>query len=317
MKKRIIISLLCLALAFVLVAAFASCEASSDKGYMGESMNSAAPGSNGDVKLEIGDSQIDKGEGEYERKIIKTANVSSETKDFDGAIAKLEALLSEANAYVESSSVRGVGYNVDKHGRSASYTIRVPADKFDALNSGLGNILNITSSSSNADEVTSKYYDIKSRIEVLELQKESLQKMYDNYTDYSDVNSLISLQDKLFSVIEEIEAYETQLRLYDDKISYSTVNLSINEVVDYTENKENDTFWQKLGTSFSDGFETFLEIMTGIVTVIAFILPELVVLGIVITLIIVISKKKKKKNVGETKTGAKTDADDGNPYSKK
>ena len=131
------------------------------------------------------------------------------------------------------------------------------------------------------------------------------------------MNSLISLQDKLFSVIEEIEAYETQLRLYDDKVSYSTVNLSINEVVDYTENKENDTFWQKLGTSFSDGWETFLEIMTGIVTVIAFILPELVVLGIVITLIIVISKKKKKKKVGETKTGAKTDADDGNPYSKK
>ena len=152
---------------------------------------------------------------------------------------------------------------------------------------------------------------------MLELQKESLQRMYDNYTDYSDVNSLISLQDKLFAVIEEIEAYETQLRLYDDKISYSTVNLSISEVVDYTENKEDDSFWQKLGTSLSDGWETFLEILTGIVTVIAFILPELVVLAVVITLIIIISKKKKKKNVGETKTGAKTDADDGNPYSKK
>lgn len=317
MKKRIIISVLCLALAFVLVAAFASCEASSDKDYMGESMNSAAPGSGEDVKLEIGDSQINKGEGEYERKIIKTANISSETKDFDGAIKKLEALLSEANAYVESSSVRGVGYNVDKHGRHANYTIRVPADKFDALNSGLGNILNITSSSSNADEVTSKYYDIKSRIEVLELQKESLQKMYDNYTDYSDVNSLISLQDKLFSVIEEIEAYETQLRLYDDKVSYSTVNLSINEVVDYTENKENDTFWQKLGTSLSDGWETFLEILTGIVTVIAFILPELVVIAIVITLVIVISKKRKKKSKKDKKASAETTTDDNNPYSKK
>ncbi len=317
MKKRIIITLLCLVLSFTFVTVFASCEASSDKGFMNESMDAGAAGSGEDVKLEIGDSQIDKGEGEYERKIIKTAHISSETKDFDGAIKKLEALLTEANAYIESSSVRGVGYNVDKHGRSASYTIRVPADKFDALNSGLDNILNITSSSSNADEVTSKYYDIKSRIEVLELQKESLQKMYDNYTDYSDVNSLISLQDKLFAVIEEIEAYETQLRLYDDKISYSTVNLSISEVVDYTENKENDTFWQKLGTSLSDGWETFLEILTGIVTVLAFILPELVVIAIVITLIIVFSKRRKKKNKKNKEPMNDTTPDDSNPYSKK
>lgn len=316
MKKRIIVSLLCLVLAFSLIAVFASCEASSDKDYMNESMDAGNSGLGEDIKLELGDSQISTEEGEYERKIIKTANIHSETKDFDGAIEKLEKLLKDANAYVESSSVSGVGYNVDKHGRHASYTIRVPASKFDALNTGLGNILNITSSSSNADEVTSRYYDIKSRIEVLELQKESLQKMYDNYTDYSDVNSLISLQDKLFSVIEEIEAYETQLRIYDDKISYSTVNLSINEVVDYTENKENDTFWQKLGTSFSDGWETFLEIMTGIVTVIAFILPELVIFGIAITLIVVISKKKKKnKKSKEQKTD--TVSDENNPYSKK
>ncbi len=319
MKKRIIVTLLCIILSFTLIAAFASCEAGSS--YDKESMNGGTadvyPEDSGDIKLEIDGSQIDKGDGEYERKIIKTAHITSETKDFDGAIKKLETLLTEANAYIESSSVRGVGYNVDKRGRSASYTIRVPADKFDALNSGLGNILNITSSSSNADEVTSRYYDIKSRIEVLELQKESLQKMYDNYTDYSDVNSLISLQDKLFAVIEEIEAYETQLRLYDDKISYSTVNLSINEVVDYTENKENDTFWQKLGTSLSDGWETFLEILTGIVTVIAFILPELVVAGVVITLIIIFAKKRKKKVKKSKGQNTDTDSDEGNPYSKK
>ena len=278
----------------MLLSVFVSCESAADKGYMNESMD-IAPELGEDVLLEINGSEIDKGEGDYERKIIKTADISSETKDFEGAIAKLEKLIKDSNAYIESSSVRGVGYNVDKSGRSASYTIRVPADKFDALNSGLGNILNITSSSSNADEVTSKYYDIKSRIEVLELQKESLQKMYDNYTDYSDVNSLISLQDKLFAVIEEIEAYETQLRLYDDKVSYSTINLSISEVLDYTTNTDDDTFPQKLVASLSDGWSTFLNMMSGIITALAFILPELVIIAIFITVAVIISKKRKKK----------------------
>ena len=314
MKKRTITTLLCAILSVILVFSFASCDAAK-----GEMMNGAMdrePEIGEDVKLEIGNSQIETEDGEYERKIIKTAHVTSETKDFDNAIKKVEELCKEANAYIESSSVRGVSYDVDKSGRNASFTIRVPAEKFDSLNEGLGNILNITSSSSNADEITSKYYDIKSRIEVLELQKESLQKMYDNYTDYSDVNSLISLQDKLFAVIEEIEAYKTQIRLYDDKVAYSTVNLSIYEVVDYTENKENDSFWQKLGTSFVDGWQVFLDIMTGIVTVLAFILPELVVAGAVITLIIVITKKRKKKEKKEP-TPPSDNKDLENPYNKR
>lgn len=297
MKKRILTAFLCTLLSIALILVFASCNAK------GESMNSdmdKAPEAGEDIKLELDGSTVDKGDGEYERKIIKTAHVNAETKHFENAIEFVDELCRESGAYIESSSIRGVGYNVDKHGRSASYTIRVPAENFDKLNEGFSSILNIVSSSSNAEEITSKYYDIKSRIEVLELQKESLQKMYDNYTDYSDVNSLISLQDKLFAVIEEIEAYKTQLKLYDDKVAYSTVNLTINEVVDYTENKANDTFWQRLGNSFSDGWEVFLEIMTGIVTVMAFILPELIVAGVIITLIIVISKKRKKNKKAPT-----------------
>ncbi len=318
MKNRIITTLLCVILSIMLIFVFASCEAGSslDK----ESMNGAmdrAPEIGGDINLELDGSQVDKGDGEYERKIIRTAHISSETKDFDNALKKVEELCEQANAYVESSSVRGVSYDVDRGGRNASYTIRVPAENFDSLNDGLGNILNIISSSSNSDEVTNQYYDIKSRIEVLELQKESLQTMYDNYTDYSDVNSLISLQDKLFSVIEEIEAFETQLRLFDDKVAYSTVNLTINEVVDYTENKEDDTFWQKLGTSFSDGWVVFLEILTGIITVIAFILPELVVAGIVITLIIIIAKKRKKKAKKNPTPPSDSEKTFENPYNKK
>lgn len=317
MNKRIIITLLCAIMSFALIFSFASCDAKS------ESMNGEMdmePGIGEDIKLDFNDSQMDDGDGEYERKIIKTAHINSETKEFDKALEKVEELCKEAKAYIESSSVRGVGYDVDRSGRSASFTIRVPAGNFDSINEGLGNILNITSSSSNADEITSQYYDIQSRIEVLELQKESLQKMYDNYTDYSDVNSLISLQDKLFAVIEEIEAYQTQIRLYDDKVAYSTVNLTINEVVDYTENKENNTFWQKLGASLSDGWQIFLEILTGIITVLAFILPELIVVGAILTLILVISKKRKakvktKKDPTPTTDNKKNDLE--NPYTKK
>lgn len=293
MKKRFAVTAICILSAILLVFSLASCDSAGN--YADESLKGEiADGSGGNLDLDFESSNI-KDNSEYERKIIKTANVSAETKAFDDALRLVEELCDSANGYIESSSVRGVSLDSGSNRRYASYTLRIPAESFDVFNEGLGGILNIVSSSSNADEVTASYYDIQSRIEVLELQKESLQQMYDNYTDYKDVSSIIALQDKLFAVIEEIESYKTMLRVYDDKISYSTVHLSVNEVINYTEDTENDTFWQKLGKSVSGGWEVFLTIMTGLVTTLAFIFPELVLIAIIVTAVIFISKSIKRK----------------------
>ncbi len=306
MNKRFVVTVICVLSAFLLAFSLASCDSAGN--YADESIKGEIAGENGgNIDLDLENSNI-KDDSQYERKIIKTANVSAETKVFDDALGLVEELCASASGYIESSSVRGVSLDSGSNRRYASYTLRIPAENFDLFNEGLGGILNIVSSSSNADEVTASYYDIQSRIEVLELQKESLQTMYDNYTDYKDINSLISLQDKLFAVIEEIESYKTMLRVYDDKVSYSTVHLSINEVIDYTEDTENDTFWQKLGKSISGGWDVFLTIMTGLVTTLAFLLPELVLVAIIITVAIMISKRiKKEKQNSSSDTQKNTD----------
>ena len=301
MKKRILTTALCLLLALICIFTLASCDAgdnSAMKDSMSEGINK--PGQGGDLELDLNGSTIDKGESTTDRKIIKTAYVSAETKDFENALKLVEELCAEAKGYIESSSTRGVSLNNGTNRRSAEYTLRIPAEAFDGFNDSLGGILNIVSSSSNANEVTAQYYDIQSRVEVLELQKESLQKMYDNYTDYSDVNSLISLQDKLFSVIEEIEAYKTQLRLYDSKVSYSTVHLTINEVVIYTENQDEKTFGDKIADAFNSGWNVFVDMCQGLAIAFVASFPTLAGLGIVACGIIFIcvattrrSRKKK------------------------
>lgn len=312
MKKKLLTVFLCALLSLALLIVFASCEAADAEMMDGAAMDKA-PEMGDNIKLDINNSQIKDENSEYQRKIIKTANISAETKSYEDAMRLVEELCNDMGGYVESSSSRGVSLSGGQYNRYASYTLRIPAQNFDSFNTGLGGILNIVSSSSNADEVTSAYYDIKSRIEVLQLQKDSLQTMYDNYTDYSDVDSLISLQDKLFAVIEEIEAYETQLRLYDDKVSYSTIHLSINEVVDFTENTEDDTFFEKMGDSIIGGWDVFLSILTGLATVIAFLLPELVLAAGIITLAVFLSKKRKKNKVKKETQNPKTSTGE-NPY---
>lgn len=295
MKKSILRIFVLTLAAIMTLALLASCgarkEAANDY-YVENSMPSVEKGEGFDNSSASG--SLPSLDGEYERKIIKTANVSAETKEFDNAIAYLEALCNAKGAYIESSSVRGNSINSKHNYRYANYTIRIPAEKLDAFTSELGGTLNIVSSSSNASEVTSTYYDIKSRIEVLELQKASLQEMYDNFTDYKDINSLLSLQDKLFDVIAEIEAYQTQIKLYDDQVAYSTLYLYVNEVVDYTENTENDSFFKKLGDALVGGWNVFLDILSGISIALAYIIPELVIGGIILALILFLTRKKRQ-----------------------
>ena len=288
-------------LILVLVCAllFASC-AASELDMRGEMMNGAANDSYSgitDSSISLDGSKLPEQSGEYARKIIKTVRIDAETRDFDTATVSIEALCTKAGGYIESSSVRGTSLYNGKNSRSANYTLRIPAGELDAFHEEVGGLLNVVSSTSNADEVTSTYYDIKSRIEVLEMQKASLQEMYDNYTDYKDINSLISLQDKLFDVIEEIEAYQTQIRLYDDKIAYSTVHLSLSEVVEYTEEKEEETFLTQMWNALRGGWEFVVNVCRGLAIAIAAVLPFALSSGLVVFLIVIlcVSSAKRKR----------------------
>lgn len=304
MKRNILTILLCLSLALICVLTLASCEASNDLGMKDSIAEEYAPGYGEDIKLDLNGSAIENEASETDRKIIKTAYVTAETKEFEDSLKLIEALCADLDGYIQSSSTRGVSLNNGSNRRSADYTLRIPAESFDGFNESLGGMLNIVSSSSNADEVTSHYYDIQSRIEVLELQKASLQKMYDNYTDYKDVNSLISLQEKLFAVIEEIESYKTQLKVYDSKIAYSTVHLSVNEVVIYTENQDEKTFGDKLADAFMGGWNVFLQICEGLAIAFVATFPTLAGLSIVAAIIVFIcvaSVKRSRKKKAQAK----------------
>lgn len=295
MKKRIFAAIVCLSLSVLFILALASCDAAGGKGNYAEDYAPGAPEvENGKLDIDLGSGIT--GDGEYERKIIKTADISAQTTDFDGAIDMIEALCRELGGYIENSSVSGKSLTSKGNSRYANYTLRIPAEKFDGFNEGIDGIVNVTRSTSSSDEVTSTYYDIKSRIEVLEMQKESLQKLYDEYTEYGNINYLLELQKRLYEVIAEIEAYETQIRLYDSQVAYSTVRLSISEVKEYTE--EEEPFGKELLGALTGGWDFFLTICRGVLIVFVACLPFTVfctVLAFVIVIICVSSAKKKRK----------------------
>ncbi len=241
----------------------------------------------------------------YERKIIRTVSMSCETKSFDAAVDHILEILATYNGYVETSSVSGTGYKENDRNASAryaTYTLRVPAENLDAYLSALraDEGIRIVKQSSSSNEITGAYYDITTRIATLEIERDSLQQMLAGFTDYSDINAMLAVQERLYNVIEEIEALKTQLKIYDNKVDLSTVELSINEVFTYTE-AATPTFGERVGEAFSESWENFADNCQDFAVFFISALPTFLVLGVIaVAVVFIVTALKRKRRKKQT-----------------
>ena len=239
--------------------------------------------------------------GDYDRKIIRTVTMSCETKAYDDAVTTVMTALEAHKGYVEASDVTGTGYeDVKNSARRATYTLRVPAESLDAFLETLRTDegIRILSQNSSSDEITATYYDTVSRLETLEAEKASLTAMLEGFTDYSDINSMLKVQERLYNVIEEIEALRTKLNLYDGQVAMSTVYLTLREVITYTEVVEPDpTFGQRMKEAFVESWSDFGKGWLNFFVWFVNAFPTLLVLaGIFTGIFFIISGLKKRKN---------------------
>jgi hypothetical protein len=246
-----------------------------------------APDSDGAAAPSTGESGV-----EYQTKIIRTVTQRAQTKSFDAAVASIESLVPQYGGYVESSHVNGTGYNGNKGSRSANYTIRIPAEQLDAFLSAAGELYVVAYSNSTVSNVTAQYYDIVTRLETLRAEQESLEGML---KEAKDISTMLQIKDYLYQVIYEIESYETQLKLLDSRVSYSTLHLTVDEVVEY--NTEVEQSWgERLVAAFKQSWVAFGRGFQGFTVFLVAAFPTLMVLGAIAAVIIVIVVKVNKKH---------------------
>ena len=241
--------------------------------------------------------------GSYERKVIRTVKMSCETKAYDDAVSVVMTALADHGGYVEASSSTGTGYDdVKGSERRATYTFRVPAEKLDgfleALRTDEG--IRILSQDASSDEITAAYYDTVSRLETLNAEKASLTAMLEGFTDYSDISAMLQVQERLYNVIEEIEALQTRLNLYDGQVAMSTVYLTLNEVITYTEVVEPDpTFGQRISKAFKESWADFGEGCQDFAVWFVEAFPTLLVLAVigggVASVVIILNRRSTKR----------------------
>ncbi len=244
------------------------------------------------------------------RKLITTMYISAETEDMDGLLARVDSKVTALGGYIENSDIQNGSYRTygDKKRsyRNASLTIRIPAAALSGFVSDFQEHSNITSQSKNVEDVTLTYADLNSHKKMLKAEEDRLLAFMEQAESVED---MLTVEERLTDVQYQIDSMESQLRTYDNKINYSTVHLSIEEVIEYTviEEEEEKTMWQEIREGFAENLESVIDGLRSFFVWLVTHIPQLVIWAVVIFVIVkivsVFNAKRRKKRAEAAAAG--------------
>ena len=229
------------------------------------------------------------------RKWIITVNMYAETEDLDALMEALNGKISTLGGYVEDQDSHNGSMYSSRRYRSASLTIRVPAERVDEFTEEMSGIANVVSTSLSREDITLSYVATESRVKALQTEEARLLELMEQAETMAD---LLEIESRLTDVRYELENRASQLRLYDNQVDYATIYLSIDEVQEYTPVEE-PTVWERI----SGGFVSSVKgVGNGLLDLLVWVLaksPYLVILGGVTAGVVVLIKKRKTRRAAK------------------
>lgn len=156
-------------------------------------------------------------------RVIKTGDLSIAVPDGDVQQAYLQAgaIARELGGYVASSST-----STGTKGGTASIVVRVPAARFEEMAEKASALGEVRSMSTSGQDVSAQFVDLEARLRNLEAQRDQILTLM---SQAKTVQETITIQDRLFSVTEQIERIKGQLKTLESKTAYSTLNITVSQ----------------------------------------------------------------------------------------
>ncbi|MCQ2386688.1 MAG: DUF4349 domain-containing protein [Clostridia bacterium] len=300
MKRQTAVRVLSAFLILMCLASFASCHsgASYEKGDAAGIPDVNEEGSSIFYSKMSSDASSDTPNDLRVRKIIKTVSGTLQTVRYDETVANVKQSVFSLGGYFDEASYRDAG---DTSCRSASLTIRIPAEKLDDFTGGLSAFGTLLRYSEKSDDVTLQYVDIESRIAVLEAEENALTEML---AKAETIDNMLTIRRQLNDVQQDLASLKGQKRTFDDLIGYSVVTLRIEEVERVTVKTEEKGFFGQIGDLFADsaysigrGFFAFFVWLFG--NILYFILFGAVLFGVIWLIRRIRAGKEKKRNASK------------------
>lgn len=227
------------------------------------------------------------------RKLIRTVDMHVETDGFDDLLSRITDHIRELGGYVETSDISGrrASYQNEPAPRNAFLTARIPSAKLDLFITSVEEQGNVVNKSENTQDVTLQYSDLESRKKSLSIEQDRIWALLEKA---DTLEAVIALEERLSEIRYQLESMESQLRLYDNQVDYSTVTIRIQEVTTFTPTAP-ESLGQRIGTSFSKNMRSVSQFFTTLFIVLISGIPIWGPILIILLLILFLIRRRRRR----------------------
>lgn len=217
-----------------------------------------------------------------EQKIIKTGHFAFETASVTKTYELIKKSVAQNKGYIQSDETTKYDERLTR-----SLIIRIPNSGFQPVVDTLfKNVEVFDEQKVDLQDVTEEFVDVQSRLKAKkELENRYLQLL----NKASSIKDMLEIEAQLSQIREEIEAQEGRLKYLQNRVSFSTINITFYEIKEGQKAPSN-SYFNRLWNAVEGGFYGIGEFIIGIFT-----LWPLVVVGIVVYLFLRRKWKKKKE----------------------
>jgi hypothetical protein len=198
---------------------------------------------------------------DWDKKIIKTASLNVEVKDYNTFYSSLRERVKNLGGYIAQEEQSQSDYKIEN-----SLTIKVPVDQFDNAVAQLTvNAEKLNEKKISSQDVTTEVVDTKSRMEA---KKQVRLRYMDLLKQAKNMEEILNVQSEINGIQEEIESATGRTEYLGHSSVFSTINLTYYQILNLSaKNIDNPSLGTNLSSAFKTGWSWVGDLFVGLVSV--------------------------------------------------
>jgi len=211
---------------------------------------------------------------DWDKKIVKTATLSAEVKNYKAFSQQLNEKVKKYGGYISQEEQAQSDYQIEN-----SVVIKVPVDQFEnAVNDLTKDVVKLNEKRISSEDVTTQLIDGRSR---LEAKKQVRLRYLDLLKQAKNMEDILTVQREINSIQEEIELVNGRINVLSHQSAMSTIRFTFFQIIDpsaKTPEERPSGFLDKVKTAFAGGWYWIREVLVGLISIWPLLL--VIILGI-------------------------------------
>jgi Domain of unknown function (DUF4349) len=197
---------------------------------------------------------------DWDKKIIKTATLKLEVKDFENYNGSVHKTVKQFGGYIAQEE-----QNLSEEKTETTISIKVPVDQFETMMNQLpGGDVKILERKITTEDVTGEVVDVKSR---LQTKMQMRLKYLDFLKQSKNMEEVLQVQNEINEIQEAIEAAAGRVEYLTHQSAMSTINLSFYQPINgYKPSDGTPSFLTRVTDAFKTGGTWLADLLVGMIS---------------------------------------------------